>query len=86
MQSVPNIRYLDEAVTPPAPHDTIVRWSVRFLVDKKQAPEMVGLFLGRCCTLPGGMSAVHCQDGCKEGWHFCSTVNAQSQEHGVYEM
>ena len=42
MLSVPNIRYLDEAVTPPAPRDTMVRWSVRFLVDKKHAPEMVG--------------------------------------------
>ena len=28
------IRYLDDVVTPPAPNDTFVKWSVRYLVHK----------------------------------------------------
>ena len=31
----PGIRYLDDVVTPPAPSDTTVRWSVRYLVIKE---------------------------------------------------
>lgn len=29
-----NFRYLDNVVTPPAPSETMVRWSVRYLADK----------------------------------------------------
>lgn len=39
MQPDPNIRYLDEVVTPPAPSDTMVKWSVTYLVDKNQEAE-----------------------------------------------
>lgn len=28
------IRFLEEAVTPPAPSETSVKWSIRYLVDK----------------------------------------------------
>lgn len=31
----PGHRYLDDVVTPPAPNDTTVRWSVRYLVMKE---------------------------------------------------
>lgn len=30
-----HFRYLDNVVTPPAPSDTVVRWSVRYLYEKK---------------------------------------------------
>ena len=32
----PTLQYLDQVVTPPAPHNTTVKWSVRFLVEKDQ--------------------------------------------------
>lgn len=32
----PTLQYLDQAVTPPAPNDTTVKWSVRYLVEKEE--------------------------------------------------
>lgn len=32
----PGEQYLDDVVTPPAPNDTTVRWSVRYLVMKEK--------------------------------------------------
>lgn len=30
----PTLQYLDQAMTPPAPSNTTVKWSVRYLVEK----------------------------------------------------
>ena len=33
-----HIRYLEDAVTPPAPSETSVKWSIRYLVEKEKQP------------------------------------------------
>lgn len=31
-----HLRYLEEAVAPPTPNDTTVKWSIRYLVEKEK--------------------------------------------------
>ena len=42
----PTLQYLDEVVTPPAPSNTTVKWSVRYLVEKGEDASMAATVHG----------------------------------------